>query len=296
MPAARVDVAIAVVLFALGAVEAVGIEDLRGPLLVNLLLLGVICASLAWRRRRPLAAILTIVAAAILQAAVATDASEFAATFAALLLVSFSVAAYGSDREAFGGLVAVLGLVAVVNALAETPMTLGDYLFPGGLALCCWLAGRAVRHRSRLTEAMHELAVRAEEDREAHRRAVVADERRRLAREMHDIVAHSISVMVVQAGGARRILDRDPERAAQGWRRSSRPGARRSWRCAACWASCGRPTSAPSARRSQGSTCSTPSSSAHGPPGCRWRSTSRASAARCPAASTSLPTVSCRRR
>src|SRR5215210_7405911 len=223
-PAARVDVAIAVVLFAVGAVEAVGMDDLRGPLVVNLALLAVICGSLAWRRRRPLAAVLTIVAAATLQAAVATDASRFAATFAALLLVSFSVAAYAGEREALGGLVASLVLVAVVNALAAEPMALGDYLFPAGLTLCCWLGGRAVRHRARLTEAMHELAVRAEEDREAQRRAVVADERRRLAREMHDIVAHSISVMVVQAGGARRILDRDPARAAEAAARIEQTG------------------------------------------------------------------------
>ena len=75
------------------------------------------------------------------------------------------------------------------------------------------LAGRAVRSRSRLTAELHEAAVRADEAREAEAERAVADERRRIAREMHDVVAHSVSMMVVQAGGARRILERDPARA-----------------------------------------------------------------------------------
>ena len=139
--------------------------------------------------------------------------------------------------------------------------------------------------------------VRAEEDREAHRRAAVADERRRLAREMHDVVAHSISVMVVQAGGARRILDRDPARAAEaaGAHRADRArGAHRD--AAAARRPARRPTSAPSARRSPGWTASTSSSSARGRPACRSSCTSWASAASCPAASSWPPTASCRRR
>ena len=224
LEAARVDTAIAVFLFCVGVLEAAGMEDLRGPLWANAAALGAICAPVAWRRRRPLAAASAILAVAALQAALLTDASEFGSTFAVLLLAAFSVGAYAGNRAALAGLVELLLTVVVVDLLGMSSTGVGDYLFPAALTTCSWLAGRAVRHRSRLAEALHELAVRAEEDREAHRRAAVADERRRLAREMHDVVAHSISVMVVQAGGARRILERDPARAAEAAARIEQTG------------------------------------------------------------------------
>jgi signal transduction histidine kinase len=219
-----VDVTAVAVLFAVGALEAVAIDDLRGPLGLNIVALAALTAPLAWRRRQPLAVVGAIIAVATVQAAVLTDASRFTSTFLVLLLSAYSAGAYAEARGAFVGLLGLFALISVVNVLAAEHMGVGDYLFPSGLSLLCWLAGRATRHRSRLAEELHEAAVRAEEDREAHRRAAVAGERRRVAREMHDIVAHSISVMVVQAGGARRILERDPRRAAEAAARIEQTG------------------------------------------------------------------------
>ena len=87
-----------------------------------------------------------------------------------------------------------------------------------------WLAGRAVRTRTRLTEELHEASMLEEEAHEREVAAAAAGERRRIAREMHDVVAHSVSVMVVQAGGARRILDRDPARAVAAAEQIERTG------------------------------------------------------------------------
>jgi signal transduction histidine kinase len=224
LPAGPVDAAIVLVIFVLGVIEATTIEDLRGPLGWNIVALAAITLPLAWRRRRPLTVLAAVIAVAAVQAAFLTDASRFSATFLTLLFVAYGVAAYSDERPALVGLVLLFGLVALVNVTAAEAMAVGDYVFPCGLALCSWLAGRATRHRARLAAELHEAAVRAEEERESHRRSAVAEERRRVAREMHDIVAHSISVMVVQAGGARRILERDPQRAEEAAARIERTG------------------------------------------------------------------------
>jgi signal transduction histidine kinase len=224
LPAGPVDTAIALAIFVVGVIEAPTIDDLRGPLGWNIVALAAIILPLAWRRRRPLTVLAVVMAVAAVQAAVLTDASRFTATFLVLLLAAYSVASYSEERAAVIGLVGLFALVCLVNVTAAAAMGVGDYLFPCGLALISWLAGRATRHRARLAAELHEAAVRAEEEREAHRSAAVADERRRVAREMHDIVAHSISVMVVQAGGARRILERDPQRAEEAAARIERTG------------------------------------------------------------------------
>ena len=90
---------------------------------------------------------------------------------------------------------------------------LGRPRLPGVFGTLFWVVGRTIASRSHLTAELHEAALRAGEELELDATRAVAEERRRIAREMHDVVAHSVSMMVVQAGGARRILDRDPERA-----------------------------------------------------------------------------------
>jgi signal transduction histidine kinase len=84
----------------------------------------------------------------------------------------------------------------------------GEWLFLGGV----WLLGRWVRQRRRRTEDLEEHAAVLEADRAARARAAVTDERARIAREMHDSVAHSVSVMVLQAA-AEQVLTAAPERA-----------------------------------------------------------------------------------
>ena len=69
-----------------------------------------------------------------------------------------------------------------------------------------WLVGYALRERAERTEAAEERAVRAERDREAAARVAVAEERTRIARELHDVVAHAMSVMVLQVGAVRHRL------------------------------------------------------------------------------------------
>ena len=120
-----------------------------------------------------------------------------------------------------------------------------DYVFPTAFALIAWLAGRGVRTRTRLTEELHEAAVQAQEAHDEEVARAAAEERRRIAREMHDVVAHSVSVMVVQAGGARRILRPRPAARRRGGRAASRTSGAPRWpRCGACSGCCTTATSA----------------------------------------------------
>jgi signal transduction histidine kinase len=83
-----------------------------------------------------------------------------------------------------------------------------SFFFSTALAVTPWLVGRNVRARRFRLAA-------AEREQEQRTRLAVGDERTRIARELHDVVAHSVGVIVVQAQGARRVFDRDPERARE---------------------------------------------------------------------------------
>jgi signal transduction histidine kinase len=76
-----------------------------------------------------------------------------------------------------------------------------------------WLLGRALRGRGQHAEQLAQRAAQLEADQQAQARAAVAAERARIARELHDVIAHSVSVMVIQAGAAEQLLGQAPERA-----------------------------------------------------------------------------------
>jgi signal transduction histidine kinase len=143
--------------------------------------------------------------------------------FLAVLATAYACGAHRDGREAVAGLVVVATALPVVIATMDGRVV-ADFIFPTLLGIVAWLAGRAMRARARMTEQLHEATARLVAAGEEERRLAAVDERRRIAREMHDLVAHSMSVMVVQAGGARRILDRDPGRALEAATRIERTG------------------------------------------------------------------------
>jgi signal transduction histidine kinase len=137
--------------------------------------------------------------------------------FLALLTAVYSVAAFGSPRAARLGLAAVLVVepVALLDP-RDTPYSSWSDVAVGLLILTAvWVFGDSRRTRREQVEMIEERAVRAERERDEQARLAVREERTRIAREMHDIVAHSVSVMVVQAGAARRLVERDPHAAAE---------------------------------------------------------------------------------
>jgi signal transduction histidine kinase len=108
-------------------------------------------------------------------------------------------------RKAGAGLIIVLvGIVVVVyNIPGETA---SDLVFIPLRFVVAWVAGYALRERAEQAEAAEERAAQAEREREAAARVAVAEERSRIARELHDIVAHAVSVMVLQVGAVRHKL------------------------------------------------------------------------------------------
>jgi signal transduction histidine kinase len=145
-------------------------------------------------------------------AAFFTNPYGLTGAFIGLFVYPYAVGAYVEGRKAWIAVPLTYGVMTAMT-LANDEFIWGDIFFPGTFGCMFFLGGRAVRSRSRLTAELHEAALRADEEREAAAARAMADERRRIAREMHDVVAHSVSMMVIQAGGARRILDRDPARA-----------------------------------------------------------------------------------
>ena len=110
-----------------------------------------------------------------------------------------------NGRQSRIGLVIVLvGAATVVyNDPTHSP---GDFFFTPVLFTIGWLVGYALRERNQQAEAAEERAERAERERESAARLAVAEERARMARELHDVVAHAVSVMVLQVGAVRHRM------------------------------------------------------------------------------------------
>lgn len=168
----------------------------------------VLAGSLFWRTRVPLAVLaLNLLGWILIDVVVvdrATGESGDPVVLGAVLGVSiYSVGAHTRPGVPMLGGLALVAAMVVLGTFSETESDFGDVVFFSVVFGGVWLAGRAIRRR-RARE--RELLV----DVEQSARAAVLEERTRIARELHDIVAHAISVIVLQARGARHELDADP--------------------------------------------------------------------------------------
>jgi signal transduction histidine kinase len=188
-------------------------EEVQGsPRLLTLFALAAGLPLFA-RRRFPVAAPAATVVVVAVQAAIWDHSVPY--TFGIYVIVLIAAAQFGFlglTRAGLGGAALVALAIAFVGARDPEGST-SDYLFVFAIAVIAWLVGFAFHERNRRTEELTARAERAERARETEARAAAAEERARIAREMHDVVAHSLSVMVVQANAAEAMLDADPERA-----------------------------------------------------------------------------------
>ncbi|GHH39772.1 sensor histidine kinase [Streptomyces candidus] len=177
----------------------------------------VLCLTVALRRRAPEAMLIVTILAGLLQLAldVEPNPSDFA-----MLVIVYTVAANGArwaSRLALGGSLTAATLSQVRWSVEKNdpiaPLVFAVFLtVPFVLA---WVLGDSMRTRRAYFAQLEERAARLEKEREAQAKVAVAAERARIARELHDVVAHNVSVMVVQADGASYVMDASPEQAKQ---------------------------------------------------------------------------------
>jgi signal transduction histidine kinase len=171
-----------------------------------------IVIPLLWRRRHPIPVALAALAAVAVQSTVVRPDSFPAADAIVLMCATYAVGAYQTRRPALIG----LGLFAVGNASHAAvffPDAVPIALFAS--AIVPWTVGRIVRAQRQLMSEAREHATQVERARARDARAAVTAERMRVARELHDAVAHNISVIAIQAAGAQGVLERDRARAAE---------------------------------------------------------------------------------
>jgi signal transduction histidine kinase len=121
------------------------------------------------------------------------------------MAASFQLGNQRAVLRAQAGLAVTVGAAAIVVYDKPAP-SVGELVFIPLLFGICWLAGFAVRERAEQAQVAEVRANQAERDRDAAARIAVAEERARIARELHDIVAHAVSVMVLQVGAVRHKL------------------------------------------------------------------------------------------
>ena len=197
------DTALAVALVCLVVAQIWGTDAsaaMRGAASAGFLVLVV---PLARRRAMPVLLLALLVVLAAAGSSLPRPILDVEAVGLILLLSIYNGAAHTSGRRtaAAAALTVALGLGALLGD--PQGVYLGGVIFFGLLLGAPWITGRVVRRR-RQNEA------RLERERD-DAMAAVADERARIARELHDVVAHAISVIVLQARGGRRLLDSDPE-------------------------------------------------------------------------------------
>src|SRR5256714_2671037 len=159
---------------------------------------------LVLRRRFALPVLGVVMGAVLAQSLADPDADVAGVLVVAIIVAAYSVAAHCGRRAAAAG--GVVGLGALWASVHLQGGGVGNYLFSGAIFVGAWLAGFVLRARHLRAEELEHTTQVLEQDQEARARAAVAEERARIARDLHDVVAHSMSVIVVQAGAERLAL------------------------------------------------------------------------------------------
>ncbi|MFD7069241.1 sensor histidine kinase [Streptomyces sp. NPDC059913] len=214
-----VDVFWAVALLGLSGLSMVGLGETARQRVAAVLITVGYCTVVALRRRAPEKMLLLAIAMGVAQ--LVTGVEPGVMNFAMLVIV-FTVATVGqrwASRLALACSLAAASLSKMRWPGEVPPVNWAEEVFivvvltvPFVLA---WVLGDSMRTRRAYFRQLEERAARLEREREAQSKVAVAAERARIARELHDVVAHNVSVMVVQADGAAYVMDAAPDQAKQ---------------------------------------------------------------------------------
>ncbi|MGH8889457.1 MAG: sensor histidine kinase [Acidothermaceae bacterium] len=216
MTVVDVCVALAIALPGLHSVSRDG-----GPLTIGILLDLGLALPLIWRRRAP-----SVVFGVIATVALATwlgDKRIFAAV--ALLIAFYTVAAYEPRRRTIAAAIVLeFGVLLATLSWAGGGRVLLGFVFLSGLVTAAGFIGTNVRTRRAYLAALEDRNSRLEFERDQQAQLAAAAERARIARDMHDVVAHNLSVMIALADGASFTVDADPARASNAMAQVSATG------------------------------------------------------------------------
>ena len=196
------DAALAVAVTGLVATELTG-DTVASPLLAVPVAVPAVL-SLAWRRRSPIVVAAVVCGANLVLSATAPGPFPPQLMALAVLIAVYTVAAYTAGRASVLAAVITLPLIVVAH-LATGDGDPGDFL-PWLLWGAPWALGKVVRRRTLQASRVAVEATLLAQRREQEAREAVTAERDRIARELHDVVAHAVSLMVVQAGAERLAL------------------------------------------------------------------------------------------
>jgi signal transduction histidine kinase len=206
------DLVLAAVLLVYGELDVFLTHEWHGNKVVTGVVVFFMAASLAFRRVAPFVTLVVPVAGLVLLSLV-YEGSETGANLFILLAATYSVALYGRDPLAA---IVVYAITAAIHT-ARTPEAngIGDWLWEPVMFSLAFGVGYAMRFRQARTDELEERAGELEREQEERAAAAAAEERQRIARELHDVISHSLGVMVLQAGAADQVVERDPARARE---------------------------------------------------------------------------------
>jgi signal transduction histidine kinase len=213
---AVLDIAVPVLLAVLAVVQLVADPPPGSPALVTVAALAA-TLPLAARRRAPVLVTAVVGAASLCQVVAAEGAPATFASFVAVMICVYTLAREASPAGIAAGLAIVLGFVTALTLVQARfePFEPFEFVYPLVYFGAAGALGALVRQRASRLTAVEGRAAALESELQREAEVAASEERTRIARELHDVVAHGLSLMVVQAEAAEELLTRSPEQAVE---------------------------------------------------------------------------------